>query len=276
MVNEEDEGQLETLLKDELGLTPYESRAYLAVLRHGPLSPQGVNQKSGIPRPRAYDVLNSLLGRGLLAEEPGRPRLYVAVDPRIALERMMGGFEARMLRQIEEKREATRRLTAALSALHTKVGLGILDERVWVTRRDRALVARYAEAIRSIKDGLVIATASAKPAEKETTDAVRDALASGKSVRVVRTISPAWSLAELKLYEDLIELGCQIRCTNYEGLTFTVFDRERVVIWLPPLPSQQTVWISLPSLAAILQDRFEELWEKGSEALPIVKRLMEA
>ena len=65
----EEKEKLIEVLNEELGLTPYESKAYITVLVHGPLSPQGVNQKSGIPRPRTYDVLNSLVGKGLLMED---------------------------------------------------------------------------------------------------------------------------------------------------------------------------------------------------------------
>ena len=87
MINDQDE--LIRVLTEEIGLTPYEARAYVAVLYHGPLSPKGVNQKSGIPRPRTYDVLNSLVGKGLLMEQPGKPSKYLAVDPGIGLKKLM-------------------------------------------------------------------------------------------------------------------------------------------------------------------------------------------
>jgi len=270
----EDKEKLIKFLVEELDLTPYESKAYLAVLLYGPLSPRGVNQRSGIPRPRTYDVLNSLVGKGLLIEQPGRPRVYAAVNPKVGLERMMRELERRMLRQIEEKRRNIDRLISELSIIYDKRReMTLEEERVWVTRRDSSLIARYSEAIRNIEKELVVATAAPSPPEKEILEAVKDALKKKKSMRVIRSITPQWTQEELEEYENLIQLGDQIRCLEYDGLTFAVFDRKYSVLWFPPYPSSLTVWIRLPSLANILHEYFETLWQKAQPALPIIRKL---
>jgi len=270
----ENEEKLTEFLVEELDLTPYESKAYLAVLLYGPLSPMGVNQKSGIPRPRTYDVLNSLVGKGLLMEQPGRPRMYTAVNPKVGLERMMRELERRMLRQIEEKRKNIERLISELSIIYDRRReMTLEEERVWVTRRDSSLIARYSEAIRNIEKELVVATAAPSPPEKEILEAVKYALRKKKSMKVIRSITPRWTREEIEEYEELIRLGDQIRCLKYDGLTFAVFDRKYSVLWFPPYPSSLTVWIKLPSLAAILHRYFETLWEKAQPALPILREL---
>lgn len=278
MSTNEDIDKLIELLNEEMGLTPYESRAYMALLQHGPLSPQGVNQKSGIPRPRTYDVLNSLLGKGLLIEEPGKPRFYAAVDPRVGLDNMMAGIESKMLRQLEEKRKATERLISTLSKLHDESREMALEEgRVWVTRTNIAFVVRYCEAVRNIEKEYVIANASPTLPEKKSysmfLDAVMHVLKKNKSVRVLRPIKPSWTRDELEEYEKLISLGYKARHLEYEGLTFAVFDANHTVLWLPPEPPEYTVWINFPSLATILYEHFEELWERGQPALPVIKKL---
>jgi len=273
----EDEEKLIEFLVEELSLTPYESKAYLAVLLYGPLSPRGVNQKSGIPRPRTYDVLNSLVGKGLLIEQPGRPRMYAAVNPKVGLERMMRELEKRMLRQIEEKRKSIERLISDLSIIYDKRReMTLEEERVWVTRRDSSLIAKYSEAIRNIEKELIVATAAPSPPEKEILEAVKDALRKKKSMRVIRSITPHWTREELEEYEELIQLGDQIRCLKYDGLTFAVFDRKYSVLWFPPYPSSLTVWIRLPSLATILHEYFETLWRKAQPALPMIRELKSA
>jgi len=273
----ENEDKLVELLNEELGLTPYESRAYMALLLHGPLSPRGVNQKSGIPRPRTYDVLNSLVGKGLLMEQPGRPRMYAAVDPRVGLEKMMMELERKMLRQLKEKRKTVERLSSSLSKLHDKSReIALKKEKIWVTRRDSAFIVRYCEAIRNTERELVVATPAVRPPEKEILEAVEHALKKNKSVRVVRQITPGWTFEELEEYEKLIMLGSQVRCLKYEGLRFSVFDKMDTVLVLPPEQgSQYSVWIRLPSLAVILYEYFEELWKRGRQALPILKKLKE-
>jgi len=274
----EDKEKLIELLNEELGLTPYESKAYIALLLHGPLSPQGVNQKSGIPRPRTYDVLNSLVGKGLLMEQPGRPTMYAAVDPRVGMEKMMMEVERKMLRQLEERRKVAERLSFSLSRLHDKSReAAVEEERVWVTRRDSAFIARYCEAIKNIEEEFVVATPATGPPEKEVLEAVKHVLKMNKSVRVVRQITPQWTLEELDEYEKLIRLGDQVRYLKYDGLRFAIFDKKDTVLVLPPEGgSQFAVWISLPSLATILYEHFEALWKEGQPALTILRKLKEA
>lgn len=272
-----DREKLVELLNEELSLTPYESRAYLALLMHGPLSPQGVNQKSGIPRPRTYDVLNSLVGKGLLMEQPGRPPMYAAVDPKVGIERMTIELERRVLRQLEERREISKKLSLSLSKLHDKTQEVVEEkEKVWVTRRDSSFIARYCEAIRNIEKEFVVATPAKRPPEKELLEAVEYVLNKKKSVRVVRQITPQWTKEDLQRYRELIKLGDQVRYLKYDGLRFAIFDEKDVVLVLPQeRGSQLAIWIALPSLAAILQQHFEALWEKGQQALPILKKYLE-
>lgn len=274
----EDKEKLIELLNEELGLTPYESKAYIALLSHGPLSPQGVNQKSGIPRPRTYDVLNSLVGKGLLMEQPGRPRMYAAVDPQVGLEKMMMELERKMLRQLEEKRKTAERLSSSLSKLHDKSReVAVEEERVWVTRRDSAFIARYCEAIRNVEEEFVVATPATGPPEKEVLEAVKHALKKNKTVRVIRQITPQWTREELDRYEELIRLGDQVRCLKYDGLRFAVVDKKDTVLVLPPEGGYQfAVWMRLPSLTDILYEHFESLWRKGQPALPMLRKLKEA
>jgi sugar-specific transcriptional regulator TrmB len=274
----EDCEKLIEILNEEMGLSPYESKAYIAILLNGQLSPQGVNQKSGIPRPRTYDVLNSLVGKGLLMEQPGRPTMYAAVDPQIGLERMMLDLERKMLRQLEEKKRTAEKLTAALSRLHDRSQGVTLEERnIWVTRRDNAFVAKYCEAIRNVESEFVVATPDPSPPEKDVLEAVRNVLEKNKTVRVVRQITPRWTQDQLDEYEKLILLGDQVRSLKYDGLRFAVFDRKDTVLVLPAgNGSLAAIWISLPSLATILHKHFEALWQDGKPALPVLRKLREA
>jgi len=278
MSRTEDKERLIELLNEELGLTPYESKAYVALLLHGPLSPQGVNQKSGIPRPRTYDVLNSLVGKGLLMEQPGKPRMYAAVDPKLGLEKAMVELERKMLRQLEEKRKIADKLSSSLSKLHEKSReVAVEEERVWVTRRDNAFITRYCEAIRNIEEEFVIATPAISPPEKEVLEAIKHVLKANKCARVIRQITPQWTLEDLDEYEELINIGYHVRYLKYGGLRFAVFDKKDTVLVLPPeRGSQFAVWISLPSLTSILYEHFEALWKKGQPALPILRKLKEA
>ncbi len=270
-----DRDELIEILSNELGLTPYEAKAYVAVLFDGPLSPKGVNQKSGIPRPRTYDVLTSLVGKGLLMEQPGKPSKYLAVDPGIGLKKLMEEEEHKVVRQVRQRWEAVESLVSSLSGPYSTAKQAIaLEDAIWVTRKDSAMVARYTEAIRNVEKEFAIVTALSTPPSNEILAAVKYTLKRKRKSRVIRPIKASWSKEDLKQYQELIKLGDDIRHLDYDGLTFAVFDRKEIILWLPPHPSTLTVWIRLPELAEVLMERFELLWKESSPALPVIEKLL--
>lgn len=74
----------------ELGLTRYEAKAYLALIQRESYAASELATEAGIPRQRIYDVLNTLMSRGLARDWPGPVTRYAATDPQAAVERLLG------------------------------------------------------------------------------------------------------------------------------------------------------------------------------------------
>jgi sugar-specific transcriptional regulator TrmB len=70
----------ETLLK-ELGLTEYESKAYLVLVARGELTAERVSVMARIPLPRVYDTMSALSQRGLVIVTKTRPQKFSAISP---------------------------------------------------------------------------------------------------------------------------------------------------------------------------------------------------
>lgn len=68
----------------KFGLTSYEIKAYRALLLNGPMTPMETVSVAGIPQPRIYDVLQSLLSEGLIEVSPGKKKIYRAKDVKSA------------------------------------------------------------------------------------------------------------------------------------------------------------------------------------------------
>ncbi len=68
-----------------LGLSPYESKCYLALVRHGNLLGKNIAEKSGVPPTSVYRNLDTLQKRGLVQVVQKEPLVYQAVEPGIAL-----------------------------------------------------------------------------------------------------------------------------------------------------------------------------------------------
>lgn len=274
--------RLAEILNKQLGLTPYESRAYVSLMVQGPMSPSELAQKTSIPRPRAYDVLRSLMEKGLLMEQSGRPSIYAAVEPAQGLKNLLIATEMEALRRLEEKRKTTQTLTKLLSQMYEKSkNLKLERSKAWFTRRDTAFIAIYGEAIRNCEKEFLVATTSLHPPEREILEAVKYPLKKGKSVRVVRQISESWTVEELERYKEVVKAGSQVRYLNIKEipLRFMVFDERDVILVFPSeskLRMAQTLealWLRIPPLAKILREYFEELWRKGKPILPILKEI---
>ena len=72
-----------------LGLTSYEAKAYLALLRRDSSTAAQAARLANVPRQRIYDVLASLVDKGLASTRPGQVVKYAAVAPELALERLV-------------------------------------------------------------------------------------------------------------------------------------------------------------------------------------------
>jgi len=64
-----------------LGLTEYESRIYLVLVRKGPIKASQLSFFGQIPRAKTYGAINELQRKGLVHIIPGKPEAYSAVSP---------------------------------------------------------------------------------------------------------------------------------------------------------------------------------------------------
>ena len=77
----EDERRRRRPATSELGLTSYEAKAYVALTRRDSSTAAQTARLSNVPRQRIYDVLGSLVEKGLASTRPGDVVKYVANAP---------------------------------------------------------------------------------------------------------------------------------------------------------------------------------------------------
>ena len=74
-----EEHQLNALHR--LGLTEYEARIYLVLVKRGPIKASELSFFGQIPRTKTYGAINELQRKGLLNIIDGKPEVYSAVSP---------------------------------------------------------------------------------------------------------------------------------------------------------------------------------------------------
>lgn len=140
-----------------LGLTLYEARAYVALVRRDASTPAELARLAGVPRPRIYDVLESLVGKGLATDRPGRTAKYVATPPERVAGQLLLVHRERVAALEDDARGLVDELRPAYQAgqLHTDP----LDY-IEVIRSPEALATTFTELQRTVgREMLVFAKA---------------------------------------------------------------------------------------------------------------------
>ncbi len=130
----------------KLGLTKYESVAYITLLKLGPSKATDITKESGIPHTRVYDVLSSLHRKGFVDVMHGSPRLYKPVNPEVVLEKVKEEF----ISDIEE-------LKGAFLELYREVHGEELPE-IWTIQGFDNTIERAEYVIRTAKHEVLINT----------------------------------------------------------------------------------------------------------------------
>ena len=64
-----------------LGLTEYEARIYLNLIRMGPIKASELSFFAQVPRTKTYGAVKLLVQKNLVRIIPGKPELYAAQSP---------------------------------------------------------------------------------------------------------------------------------------------------------------------------------------------------
>lgn len=80
---EEFEKEFRALSKglEDIGLSPYEAKAYIALVAHGYGDAETIANTAEIPRTSAYKILQSLHTKGFVISTEGRPKIFKPESP---------------------------------------------------------------------------------------------------------------------------------------------------------------------------------------------------
>lgn len=93
---------------EELGLTEYEARCFVALTRLSKGTAKQVSEVADVPRSRVYDTIDRLNKKGLVEVQRSEPREFKAVPVEMACRRLREDFDSRIdaaenaLQQVEQ------------------------------------------------------------------------------------------------------------------------------------------------------------------------------
>jgi HTH-type transcriptional regulator, sugar sensing transcriptional regulator len=76
-----------------LGLTKYEARVYIALLKVASATASEIHEISGVPRASVYTVIDQLLDKGLVSVSQSLPKRFAAYSPEDVISKLMDHIE---------------------------------------------------------------------------------------------------------------------------------------------------------------------------------------
>jgi hypothetical protein len=249
-----------------LGLTSYEAKVYLALIQRESFAAAEVATVAQVPRQRVYDVLNSLVQRGLARGRPGPVTRYSATAPDAAVERLI----------------AVQR--GALSALEAESGTLAQDlAETWTDGRDETAPLDYVEILRDRsmlaerfvqvqQEAQFELLTFAKPpyaliGNPVGLEATRRITAAGGDVRCVYDETVLSDDRVLAAVAEFTEAGEQARVVAEVPMKLCITDGARALFALTdPVAGGLTstnILVEHAAMAASLRMTFERLWDSG-------------
>jgi sugar-specific transcriptional regulator TrmB len=246
-----------------LGLTSYEARAYVALLRRDSSTAAETARLAGLPRQRVYDVLSSLVEKGLASTKPGRAIKYSATAPEHALERLLGAHR-------QELSELERDTTAMIEQLMPAylAGQEHTDplEYIEVLRDRKAINERFAELEAGIKNEILVFTKPpyATPVQEHTGGLE---IVGSHRARSIYEYSALEDSAFAEGVRRYIDAGEDARFVPSLPLKLVIIDEQIVMFGIEdPIAGRSAltmIVVEHPSLAQLLKIAFDAVWETG-------------
>ena len=246
-----------------LGLTSYEAKAYLTLIRRDSFTAAQVARQSGLPRQRIYDVLGSLVQKGLAVARPGNVVKYAATAPELAIDLLLTAHRDELSRMERDARGMVDDLKPAYEAgqVHTDP-----LEYIEVLRDRRAINERFAELQNAVKKEILVFTKPpyATPPQENI-----------EGLEVIQT-HEARSLYEFSVFDDpavmrgvqrFVESGEDARFVPELPLKLVIIDETIVMFGMEdPVAGSSDLTIVVvehQSLAKVLKTAFNAIWETG-------------
>jgi HTH-type transcriptional regulator, sugar sensing transcriptional regulator len=250
-----------------LGLTSYEAKAYLALVRRDSSTAAEVARLAGVPRQRVYDVLATLVEKGLASTRPGQVVKYAAIAPELALERLVS-YERERLAELE--RETSALIEELSPAFHEGQTQADPLEYIDVLRDARAINERFGELQAGVKREILVFTKPpyATPAQENVEGL---SVAQSHKARSVYEYSAFDDPAFAEGVRQFIEVGEEARFVPELPLKLVIIDEKIVMFGMEdPVAGdgdgdhELTIMVvEHPSLAGILKIAFDAVWEQG-------------
>ena len=193
-----------------VGLTSYESEAYLALLQRREMTAEEISKMTSVPITRVYGTLEQLMQKGFARIVESRPKKFHAISPEEArreyLTHLRRNFETNLLTMEETMGDLQRQVEPIYVESHLQVKA---EELLEPLEDLRVMEKRTSDYVQEASQEILISTALFSWLPKVKTQ-LGNALARGVSVKILIQLADS----QVKRHLDVLRnLGAQIRDT---------------------------------------------------------------
>ncbi len=262
--------ELTNALKD-LGLTEYEAKVYITLVRLNSANASEIAHESDVPRPKIYETLSELEKKDLVEIQYGKPRRYRPTTPEVAIEKLA-----------QKYREAKNEAIKGLKTLE-KIEISRPEEIIWTLRGGEQIFNRIQAMLPSAKAEIIMGIPIEElPLFIET---ISDLCSQDIRIRLTFGKDDLPKLTTLPLDPNL-EVGIiPITLPDANALPFThpgrhiipsgsrivVIDENEILFTFPSVQeSEFGIWAKSPGLVFIFKFFYEQFW---NFATPLKEKL---
>jgi sugar-specific transcriptional regulator TrmB len=233
----------------DLGLTDYEARAYSALLTQGVLTASQISERSQVPYSKIYETLTSLVNKGWVETEQGRPARYYPKAPSEAL--------TSMKLQLEDKVRTWEK--TILNELEPFYEHREIREKpdIWILRGEFNTLAKLREMIDKTKNELMIAAPLMPQTLADTATRLFQQLSPNVKVQImVAGKAKEWNLQKLGEFAEV-----RVRDQMFGG--GVIVDGKEAMLFLGEEKPTLVIWSNHIGLVQFAKEYFRYLWESS-------------
>jgi len=248
-----------------LGLTEYESRLYLALLRKGPIKASQLSFFGQVPRTKTYYAIKELQRKGLVTITPGKPELYAPCSP---LETLMP-IVTRLDRDVKDSEQIVQSLAMTYeSNKYVRRNVPKQSDQFWQMDGRQRIYTKLNQLIKDAKRSISYSTTALGliRAYKVHANALERAAKNGATVRLLAPVTEENS----SLVTEFSEIA-DFKGTPEPLASFVCVDSKELVV-LDSRPddvrtdqgSDVAVWTTNKLLIELFEKLFDEVWRSKS------------
>jgi sugar-specific transcriptional regulator TrmB len=252
-----------------LGLTEYESRLYLSLVKHGPTQASQLSFFGQVPRTKAYGAIKELHRKGLLRIIPGKPELYEASSPNEVLFPLI----SKINKEMKDSEEVVQALAVTFEATkYTKREAPKQSEEFWKMEGRQAIYNKLNQAMLDASKSINYSTSEIGliRAYKVHAEALERAQKRGATVRLLAPITPTNTTIAAE-FSEIVDLKPTVRPLAH----FVAIDSKQLVV-LDCMPDDantraghdSAIWTTSTLLVDLFERLFNEIW-RSTPKVPI-------